>query len=411
MTTDWITNARLADGRLVDVSIVGGIIATVEPSDRAQRRIGTVENVDGSMLLSSAVEPHAHLDKALTAQEVPNPTGDLMGAIHGWTSYFPTLTVAAMVKRATQAVHELVASGVTAIRTHVNVHEGIDLKAVEALLIVRSNLAHLCDIQLVSLTGWVSGDSPTDAVNRKLLRESVNIDPSIVVGGCPHLDQDANRATDIALDLAGELGRDIDLHTDENLNPSSTDLRYLADRVLATGFTGRAAASHCCSLGVQDEALQRETAAVVAEAKVSVVTLPQTNLFLQSREHLVASPRGLTALRPLLNAGVNLAGGADNVRDPFNSMGRHDPIETAALLVMAGHLLPNEAWDAVTKGSRTALGLPSSQIEVGDPADLLALPGDDLSDALARGDMARTVWKRGKIVARTQVQRTWATNE
>ena len=63
-------------------------------------------------------------------------------------------------------------------------------------------------------------------------------------------------------------------------------------------------------------------AAEVAEAGVAVVTLPQTNLFLQGRDHATATPRGLTALRPLLEAGVTVAGGADNLQDPFNTMGR-----------------------------------------------------------------------------------------
>ena len=39
--------------------------------------------MDG-LLLPSMGEPHAHLDKALTADLVPNPGGDLRGAIDSW---------------------------------------------------------------------------------------------------------------------------------------------------------------------------------------------------------------------------------------------------------------------------------------------------------------------------------------
>jgi cytosine deaminase len=42
-----------------------------------------------------------------------------------------------------------------------------------------------------------------------------------------------------------------------------------------------------------------------------------------------------------------VAGGADNLQDPFNVVGRADPLETAALLVMAGHLDPATAYDLV----------------------------------------------------------------
>ena len=38
-------------------------------------------DLSGQVLLPSFVEPHAHLDKALTASRAPNRTGDLLGAI------------------------------------------------------------------------------------------------------------------------------------------------------------------------------------------------------------------------------------------------------------------------------------------------------------------------------------------
>jgi cytosine/creatinine deaminase len=399
----WILEARTIDGPLVDVQVdaTSGLISAVEPHSTGTGRTGI--RLHGALLVPAAAEPHAHLDKVLTAQLVPNPAGDLMGAISGWTAFFPSLTKADMVRRATQAVHELVSSGITAIRSHVNVHEGIDLLAMEALLEVRDACADMVDLQLVSLTGWVTGDG-NDA-NRRLLRDSVLMDPAIVVGGCPHLDSDPRAATDIALDLAGELNRQLDLHTDENLEPTSEDLRYLSERVIATGYNGVAVASHCCSLATQDLGRQRDTAAVVAQANVSVIALPQTNLFLQSRDHHVRPPRGLTAIAVLRNAGVNVAAGADNVRDPFNSMGRHDPCETASLMVMAGHLLPADAWSSVTDRARVAMALPPIGLEVGAPADLVSLEGADLADAIARGDQQRRVWHHGRLVALTTVTR------
>jgi cytosine/creatinine deaminase len=398
----WITNAQLQDGSLVDIEIddATGTITGIEPLKGESPRTGV--NLNGDVLSIAPIEPHAHLDKVLTAQLVPNPKGDLMGAIQGWTSFFPSLTVTDMVSRATQAARELVSSGVTTIRTHVNVHEGIDLKAMEALLQVRADLAPIVDIEVVSLTGWVTGGNDE---NRRLLRESVMMDPSVVVGGCPHLDVTPNEATDVALDLAGELGRKIDLHTDENLEPHSQDLRYLAERILKTGFAGAAAASHCCSLAMQELGLQRDTAAIVAQAGVAVIALPQTNLFLQARDHTVAPPRGLTSVGVLREAGAVVAAGADNVRDPFNSMGRHDPCETAALMVMAGHFVPGDAWDCVTSAAAVALGRPAPTIAVGQPADLVSLPGADLADAISRADQARRVWKRGRLVAETTVSR------
>ena len=299
---------------------------------------------------------------------------------------------------------ELLANGVTAVRTHVNVHEGIETKAAEALLRVRDRIGHLLDIEIVALCGWVTG--PESAATQQLMRDVLAMDESMVVGGCPHLDEHPLEASDFALSMAMEFGRQLDLHTDETLDGSHLELRYLAQRVGETGFDLGATASHCVSLGVQPLDVQHAVAAEVAAAGVRVITLPQTNLFLQGRDHPVSTPRGLTALRPLLDAGAVLGAGGDNVRDPFNSMGRSDPFETAALLVMAGHLLPDEAYAAVSTGARRSMGFVAGQIRVGDPAELLAVPGDDLTSVMAKADAQRMVWHHGRLVSSTNVVRS-----
>ena len=143
----------------------------------------------------------------------------------------------------------------------------------------------------------------------------------------------------------------------------------------------------------------------VAQAGIGVVALPLTNLYLQGRGHPSATPRGLTAVRVLLDAGVRLAAGGDNVRDPFNPVGRGDPLETAALLVAAGHLTPPEAVHAVTSGAREVLGLPEAGPYEGALADLLAVRGASLSEALGAASPDRVVIRAGRVVSRTTVVR------
>ena len=129
-----------------------------------------------------------------------------------------------------------------------------------------------------------------------------------------------------------------------------------------------------------------------------MVALPATNLYLQGRDHQQAMPRGLTAVRALLDAGATVAAGADNLQDPFNPVGRACPFETAALAVLSAHLLPEEAWSAVSSWSAAATGRPSAGVEVGAAADLIAVPAWSVRESIATGAPARRVWRRGAPV-------------
>jgi cytosine deaminase len=394
-----LRQARLVDGRVVDVRLTDEHIAAV--GDLTAQPDDETIDLDGSLLLPAPAEPHAHLDKALTADRIDNPTGDLLGAIVAWLAYRPSLTVEDIAERAERAARINLSYGVTAIRTHVDVAADFGVRAVEALQRVRKNLDGLLDLQIVALTSCpLTGLE--GAGNRAALRDGMDAGAD-VIGGCPHLDFDPTAAMHYALEVAGELDRPIDLHTDETLEVAMLNLPVFAAAVRDSGFRAGASASHCVSLGMQDVETQERVAALVAEAGVSVITLPQTNLFLQGRDLRVGAPRGITALRPLLAAGANLAAGADNLQDPFNSVGRGDPMETAALLVMAGHLRLDEAYGAVSSGARRAMGLPVVTIAPGDPAELLAIRATGLRDAVANASVARIVFHRGREVARTTI--------
>jgi hypothetical protein len=71
------------------------------------------------------------------------------------------------------------------------------------------------------------------------------------------------------------------------------------------------------------------------------------------------------------------------VQDPFNPLGRADQLEAAQLLVAAAHLDVPTAYTLVSAGARAAMGLPPVRVEAGFPADLLAVAGSSLREAIA----------------------------
>jgi cytosine deaminase len=161
--------------------------------------------------------------------------------------------------------------------------------------------------------------------------------------------------------------------------------------VVASGFAYGVTASHCVSLSVQPLRRQCEVAEKVAAAGISVIALPHTNLFLQGRDQPVGTPRAVTAVRALRDAGVNVAAGADNLQDPFNPVGRGDPLETAGLMIITAHALPADALEMVSAAARRAMGL-------GPSTDYVAVRAATIREAIAFGPADRVVLRHGAEV-------------
>ena len=405
-----LRDARLVDGRRVDIEIADGLISGVHDTDTTPGD-APVDDLGGWLVLPALADPHAHLDNALIAETVPNLRGDLQGAFEAGDAAAAAgkITHDGTVARAIQAIELLLVHGVTAVRSHVAVGGDFGARNVVAMQEAKSHFKGLIDIQLVALAiSPMTG--PEGASNRAALAAAVEAGVDLI-GGCPHLDPDGPGLIETAIRVATEAGLGIDLHVDETLDPAVLTLRDLARQVQDSGFEHPGAASHCVSLGMQNSEVQAEVAKEVAEAGVSVFCLPQTNLFLQGRDHSSATPRGLTALGALHDAGVLVAAGADNVQDPFNPVGRSDPLETAALLVMAGHQTPNDAYRMVSNDVREGIGMPRLSIEVGSPADLMVINAASPREAIADAPMSRRVYRRGVLVASTDQQTAVHRNE
>jgi len=399
-----LAGGRLDDGRLVDLHVVDGLVSAVFESGTPVAAGIPREDLAGWLLVGAMAEPHAHLDKALTAEQVPNPRGDLMGAIDAWMTAASAgiFTPEDIADRATHALELLLANGATAVRTHVNV--GAGKEALQAVREARSRMDGLMDVQIVALTSNpITG--PEGRENRRALAVALEVGVDLI-GGCPHLDPDGTSLMSDAFAAASDARIGLDLHVDEVLDPEVLYLRELTRMVRDTDFVHPVTASHCVTLGLQSPDVQAAVSREVANAGVSVVALPQTNLFLQGRNHPTATPRGLTAIDALHQAGALVCAGADNVQDPFNLVGRSDPLETAALLVMAGHRLPDEAFRMIGADARACLGLPPAEPVVGAVADLVAIDAPSVRGAIADAPMARKVFHRGKLVAATSQSRT-----
>src|SRR5205085_8790736 len=133
----------------------------------------------------------------------------------------------------------------------------------------------------------------------------------------------------LLFEVAERSGLPLDVHIDEHLNQSGALLNSLIDLTHAYGLSGRVIAGHCSVLSALPPADARHLMVRLAEAGIGVVTLPAANLFLQGRDASRLPPLGLTRVSELLESGVKVAIGSDNIQDPFVPVGSGDLLEAA----------------------------------------------------------------------------------
>jgi cytosine deaminase len=393
-----LANATLTGGAVGSIRIVGDHVSAVG-SDAGAGPDDEVVDLAGYVLLPGLVEPHVHLEKAFTAGRAIPGSGGLAGAIEAWSRMRGQLTRADVADRARRAVLTYLAHGATAIRAHTDATPAVGTLAVGALQEVRAGLTGAVDIEIVASGGCpLTGQAGRSSV--AALRDAIGAGAD-VVGGAPWLDPDPKAAYRILFDVAAEAGLPVDLHVDETTDAGTDTLRFLIDEA-GRGFGHPVTASHAVSLGSWPRSVQRRVASQLAEAGITVVTLPQTNLWLQGRAAGAHAPRGLTAVGVLRELGVTVAAGGDNIRDPFNPLGRADPLETASLLAAAAQLSPAEALAAVSADAWALLGRPAPLPQPGAPAAFVAVAADSAADAVAGAPPGRIVIRGDRVVARTQ---------
>jgi cytosine deaminase len=124
-------------------------------------------------------------------------------------------------------------------------------------------------------------------------------------------------------------------------------------------------------------------------------------------QHPPPIPRGITRVKELLNAGVNVTYGIDNMVDPFNPFGDFSALRNGWLLAYGGQLNSLDLFEQIPRmiTDNAALMLRLSQYGVaeGCKADLNILNYSNVADALRFENMPRYVIKRGEVLAENQL--------
>ncbi len=398
-----VRNANLPDGRKgLDIGVQDGRIVDVVPKLKAQGRQEI--DVEGCLVTPPFVDSHFHLDSTLTyGNPRINKSGTLLEGIELWGELKPHLSAENIKARARELCKWAVAHGTLAIRSHVDVSDE-RLIGVHALVELKEELKPYIDLQLVAFPQdgyFMHAGAPAN------LRRALDMGLE-VVGGIPHFERtSALGAESIAAlcELAEERGLLVDIHCDESDDPMSRHIETLTYHTQRLGLQGRVAGSHLTSMHSMDNYYVSKLIPLMAEAEMNVIANPLINITLQGRHDSYPKRRGMTRVKELMEAGINVALGHDALMDPWYSFGSQDMLEVAHMALhiaqMTGVEEIQKIFGAITANGASILGLEGYGLEVGCHADMVVLQASDIHEAIRLRATRLFVIRRGAVIAQS----------
>jgi cytosine/creatinine deaminase len=403
-----IRNARLLDGRLLDIAVEGTRFARIAPA--LDFDAASVIDAEGRLVTAPLVDCHLHLDASLSAGRPRfNESGTLIEGIQVWGELKPTLTEQDVFSRASEIVRWSAAQGTLWIRAHADI-SGDNDSMLRGLLRVRDELADLCTIQV---TAFPQDGLYADEADAERLEDAIRLGVDCV-GGIPHYEPTAElglREVHRVFELAKVHNRRIDIHCDETDDPNSRYLEVMADNTVKSGLAGRVTASHCTAMGSYEPYYSSKLRGFLRRAGINIVVNPYANSLIQGRLDPYPKRRGFAQLKELLAEGVNVSLGNDVIIDPWYPMGTADLIDAAHLALHFTYMSGREEIAemlrlATERGART-LGVEDEYgIEEGKPADCVIFDATTPIDVISLRATRRYVLRRGRVIAETTPART-----
>ncbi|MHA2937306.1 cytosine deaminase [Vibrio sp. RC27] len=352
------------------------------------------------------VEPHIHLDAVLTAGEPRwNKSGTLFEGIECWAERKQMLDEADVQSRVLKAAELLISNGVQHVRTHVDVTDP-SLTALKAIVPLKDKLAPFLDLQIVAFPQEGILSFPN---GKELMEQALEIGAD-VVGGIPHFEFTREYGVDSmrwVVDLAKKHNKLVDVHCDEIDDGNSRFLEVLATAALETGMTSKVTASHTVAMHSYNNAYCSKLFRLLKMSGINFVSCPTENIHLQGRFDTFPKRRGITRVKELRNAGINVALAQDSIQDPWYSLGNGKLLRQVDFALHACHMMGYDDFktglDFITDNGAKVMNIDQSYgIEVGKPANFIILQG--ANDVEVIREQSEVLWsvRNGDVILKRE---------
>src|SRR5215216_7089708 len=406
-----IKNAQLRSspaGLHHNIGMIDGHIESIEKEleETAELTI----NAQGNLVTESYVNPHLHLCKVYTRQMMDD---EILTGYHakGMGKAMTTIELAArvkekyaeewIVKNARRALAQAALHGNTHIRAFADVDSKARLEGMKALLRAREEFKGMVELQVCAFAQDGLAREPGAS---GLMHAAMEMGAD-VAGGIPwieYTEADIQDHIKKVFDLAQEFDKDVSMLVDDAGDAGLRSLEAMAVEAIKRGWQGRALAHHARAMELYPQPYFQKVAALLKRAQMAVVTDPHTGP-LHAR------------VKELLEEGVLVCLGQDDISDGYYPFGRNNMLEVAFL---AAHLLwmttnreLESLYDMITVSAAHAMNLNDHLLKTGNAANLVVLSAPNVLEALREHAAPLYVISNGKLINRAKMETVASTGE
>lgn len=355
------------------------------------------------LLLPPFIESHVHLDTCLTAGDpVWNMSGTLFEGIECWSKRKDKLSKREIKERAGKAVRMYAQNGVQYIRTHVDTTDP-SLIAIEAMLELKEELAELAEIQIVAFPQEGILSYPN---GKQLLLDALKMGADCV-GAIPHFEftrEYSVESLNYAMELAAKYDKLVDVHCDEIDDEASRGLETLAARALELGLYDKVTASHTTAMHSYNNAYVMRLMRLLKMSQINFVANPLVNTHLQGRVDSYPKRRGITRVKELTEAGINVSFGHDDIFDPWYPLGNGNLRD---VVFMGLHVCQMMGYEEICKSYEFITTKAAKTLHLGEhygvaeekPASFVVLDAKNYYEALNHNAPVLLSYRYGKKLA------------
>ncbi|MEG2789441.1 MAG: cytosine deaminase [Romboutsia sp.] len=346
-----------------------------------------VIDIEGKLTIPPYVEPHIHLDYVYTAHApgAKNSTGTLFEGIQRWSESKKNLNKEEVKERAKLALKKQITTGIQHIRTHVDVTDK-NLTALKAMLELKEEVRDLVDMQIIAfpqegMYAYRGGD--------ELVEEALKMGAD-VVGAIPHFEytrEFGEKSVKKTIELALKYNKLIDIHCDETDDEQSRFLEVLAAHSHIEGIGERVTASHTCAMHSYNNAYAYKLFKLLKESRLNFIACPTENIHLQGRFDTYPKRRGVTRVKEMVEAGINVCFAQDSISDPWYPLGTGNLMNILDSGIHICQMMSfeeiNNSLDLITINGAKTLNIQDEYgIKVGNKANFIVLNAKNEFEAI-----------------------------